>query len=61
MAERAPPDAASQMIGSYRDTATRLGARIAELHLTLSSSKGESGLRPRAILRARICDRSTSR
>jgi maltose alpha-D-glucosyltransferase / alpha-amylase len=41
MAERAPPDAASQMIGSYRDTATRLGARIAELHLTLSSSKGD--------------------
>jgi maltose alpha-D-glucosyltransferase / alpha-amylase len=36
-----PPAAVSEMIGSYRDVAARLGARIADLHLVLSSSPGD--------------------
>ena len=36
-----PPAAVSEMIGSYRDVAARLGARIADLHLVLSSSPSD--------------------
>src|ERR1039458_1415450 len=34
------------MIGSYRDTVARLGARVAELHLAMSASDGGPAFAP---------------
>jgi len=36
-----PPPVVREMIGSYRETAAQLGARVAELHLALASDRGD--------------------
>ena len=43
-----PPDEARALIGSYLDAARLMGARIAELHLTLASSAEDATFSPEA-------------
>jgi maltose alpha-D-glucosyltransferase / alpha-amylase len=46
LAGRDPPTVVSQMMGTYRDTAARLGTRTAELHLALASAKADPAFAP---------------
>jgi maltose alpha-D-glucosyltransferase/alpha-amylase len=46
LAGREPPLVVASMIGSYRDTVARLGARVAELHLAMSASDGGPAFAP---------------
>jgi maltose alpha-D-glucosyltransferase/alpha-amylase len=46
LAGREPPPLVSEMMDSYRDTAARLGARIAELHVALAAGDGDPAFAP---------------
>ncbi|HEY1696999.1 MAG TPA: maltose alpha-D-glucosyltransferase [Polyangiaceae bacterium] len=45
-AGQSPPQAVSEMIGGYKDTAAQLGVRVAELHLALVGSENEPSFVP---------------
>ncbi|HEY6462166.1 MAG TPA: hypothetical protein VIY73_18495, partial [Polyangiaceae bacterium] len=45
-AGQAPPQAVSEMIGGYKDTAAQLGVRVAELHLALVGAENEPSFAP---------------
>jgi maltose alpha-D-glucosyltransferase/alpha-amylase len=46
LAGQVPPQAVSEMMGSYRDTAARIGTRVAELHLALAAADGDPAFAP---------------
>jgi maltose alpha-D-glucosyltransferase/alpha-amylase len=46
LAGREPPPLVVQMMGSYRDTAAQLGARVAQLHVALASAKDDPAFAP---------------
>jgi maltose alpha-D-glucosyltransferase/alpha-amylase len=48
LAGKEPPPLVAQMMGSYRDTAAQLGARVAELHVALASADGDPAFTPEA-------------
>ena len=41
-----PPAVVAEMVGNYRDIASQLGVRVAELHLALASDKTDSDFAP---------------
>jgi maltose alpha-D-glucosyltransferase/alpha-amylase len=46
LAARDPPPAVAALIGAYRETAGRLGSRIAEYHLAMSANDGDPAFAP---------------
>ena len=46
LAGRDPPQAVSEMMGSYRDVAANIGERVAELHLALTAADGDPAFSP---------------
>jgi maltose alpha-D-glucosyltransferase/alpha-amylase len=46
LAGHEPPPVVAAMIGNYRDTVARLGARIAELHVAMTTSDGGPAFAP---------------
>jgi maltose alpha-D-glucosyltransferase/alpha-amylase len=46
LAGREPPPLVAEMMDSYRDTAARLGARVAELHVALAAGGGDPAFAP---------------
>ncbi len=46
LASQEPPQLVAEMIGSYRDTVTQLGKRVAELHLALAGNVQDPAFAP---------------